>query len=174
MPSVPQSYYLDVVQGKQHELVKLKERYEKKHKKYSKASDRLTWLNACLSGLSVASGISSAAMSSMLIDLPVSIPFSAISLAGASVSGMAMALTKKYQKKLAKVTKLVDIVTSELAVFEQSISKALNDHKIDEWEFDMIQTLYYELANVNHKMEAEIRSQLQKVSGKKSTTYGRK
>ena len=34
-----------------------------------------------------------------LIGLSMSIPLGAISLAGASVSGVAMALTKKYQKK---------------------------------------------------------------------------
>ena len=80
----------------------------------------------------------------MLIGLPVSIPFSVVSLAGVSVSGMAMVLTKKYQKKPAKVMKLTDIVTSALAVFETSISKALNNREIDEWEFGMLQTLYYE------------------------------
>ena len=126
--------------------------------------DRLTWLNACSSGLSIASGISSVATLSTFIVLPVSIPLGAISLAGVSVSGVAMVLTKKYQKKLAKVTKLTDIVTSALAVSETSIFKALNDAKIDEREFDMIQTLYLktlnELANIDNKMEAEIRSQL--------------
>ena len=42
---------------------------------------------------------------SMLIGLLVSIPLDTVSLAGASVSGMDTALTKKYQKKLEKVTK---------------------------------------------------------------------
>ena len=56
----------------------------------------------------------------------MSIPLGAVSLAGAGVSGVTMALTKKYQKKLSKVTKLTDIVTSAIAVFEMSISKALN------------------------------------------------
>ena len=79
---------------------------------------------------------------------------------------MATALTKKYQKKLAKVTKLVDIVTSALSVFETSISKALNNSKIDEWEFGILQTLYSKLLNeltgVDHKMEAENRNQFEK------------
>ena len=52
----------------------------------------------------------------MLIGLPMSIPLGAISLAGVSVSGMAMVLTKKYQTKLVKVIKLVDIMTLALAV----------------------------------------------------------
>ena len=87
-------------------------------------------------------GLSSVAMSSTFISLPVSIP-----LAGASVSGMAMVLTKKYQKKLSKVTKLVDIVTSALAVYETSIFKVLNDGRVDEWEFGIIQMLYLCLTN---------------------------
>ena len=71
-------------------------------------------------------------MLSTFISLPVSIPLGAISLAGASVSGIATALTKEYQKKLTKVTKLTDIITSALAVFEMSVSKVLKDGKIDE------------------------------------------
>ena len=76
-----------------------------------------------------------------------------IPLGGVSVSSIATALTKKYQKKLVKVTKLTDIVTSALAVFETSVSKALRDGKIDEWEFNMLQELYCEsfdnLSNVD-------------------------
>ena len=84
-----------------------------------------------------------------------------------------MVLTKKYQKKLPKVTKLTDIVTSALTVFKTSVSKALNDHKIDEREFSMLQALHLEaineLANVDHKMEAETRIQFDKVYWKRST-----
>ena len=77
------------------------------------------------------SGISSVAMLSIFISLPVSVPLGAVSLAGVTVNGMAMVLTKKYQKKLMKVMNLVDIVTLAFAVFEMSISKALNDGRVD-------------------------------------------
>ena len=60
----------------------------------------------------MATGILSVVTLSTFISLPISIPLGAISLAGVSVSGVATALNKKYQKKLTKVTKLVDIVTS--------------------------------------------------------------
>ena len=76
------------------------------------------------------------------IGLPMCIPLSVISLAGVSVSGMATALTSKYQKKLVKVMELVDIVTSALAVFETSIFKVLNDGKVDEQEFGMLQMFH--------------------------------
>ena len=100
------------------------------------------WLNACSSGLSVASGISSVATLSMFIGLPVSIPLGTVSLVRMSVNGMAMALSKKYQKEFAKVMKLVDIMTSALAVFEMRISKTLNNGRVDEWEFTTLQTFH--------------------------------
>ena len=45
-------------------------------------------------------------------------------------AGVATALTSKYQKKLIKVTQLVNIITLAVAVFETSISKALNNGEI--------------------------------------------
>ena len=114
----------------------------------------------------MATGISSAVKFSTLIGLPVSISLGVISLAGASVSEVATVLTSKYQKKLTKVTKLVDIATSAIAVFEMSISNALNNDDIDEREFGILQDLHLkvsnELANVNCKIESETRAQLQK------------
>ena len=100
------------------------------------------------------------------IGLPVSIPFGVVSLAGASVSGVATALTKKYQKKLSKVTKLTDIITPALAVFERVVSKALKNGKIDEEEFNLLQMFHLktmnELTGVDRKMEAENRNQFEK------------
>ena len=136
-PTGPQvAYHLNVIQSKQQGLLKLEKRYEKKSKKYTKILDRLSWLNACSSGMSVATGISSVATFATFIGLPVSIPLGAISLAGVSVGGVATVLTKKYQKKLSKVTKLTDIITSAIAVLERVIPKALKNGKIDEEEFN--------------------------------------
>ena len=134
IPSAPEDpqvdYNLSTIQGKRQGLLKLKERYEKKYKKYTKTLNRLVALNACSSGLSVATGISCVATLSTFIGLPVSIPLGVISLAGASVSGVTTVLTKKYQKKLSKVTTLTDIITSAIAVFEMCLSKALRNGKI--------------------------------------------
>ena len=69
---------------------------------------------------------------STFIGLPISIPLGVASLAGARVSGVTTVLTFKYQKKLVKVTKLVDIITLALAIFKTSVSKALNNCGIDE------------------------------------------
>ena len=104
---------------------------------------------------------------STFIGLPVSIPLGAISLARASISEVTTVLTSKYQKKLTKVTKLIDIVTSAIAVFEIIVSKAMDHGEIDEQEFDILQNLHLkvinELANTDHKMESETRSQFQKI-----------
>ena len=72
------------------------------------------------------------------VGLPVSISFCAASLTGAIASGIISTLTKKYQKKLKKVTKLIDIVTPALVVFERVISGALKNGVIDEEEFNTL------------------------------------
>ena len=60
---------------------------------------------------------------------------------------------------------MVDIVISALAIFETSVFKGLNDGKIDEKEFQVLQALHLkvinELPDVDHKMESETRTQLQ-------------
>ena len=128
--------------------------------------NRLTWLNACSSGISVATEISSVATFATLVRLPVSISLGAASLTGAIASGIISMLTKKYQKKLKKVTRLIDIVMWATAVFDRVISVALKDGIIDEEEFNMLQTLHLETLNeltgVDHRMEAENRSLVEK------------
>ena len=88
------------------------------------------------------------------------------SMTGVIASGIILELTKKYQKKLKKVTKLIDIVTPALVVFERVISGALKNGIIDEEEFNTLQTLHLETLNeltgVNHRMEAENRSLVEK------------
>ena len=87
-------------------------------------------------------------------------------MTGAIASGIISVLTKKYQKKLKKVTKLTDVVTPALIVFERVISGALKDGIIDEEEFNTLQTLHLETLNelkgVNCRMEAENRSLVEK------------
>ena len=90
----------------------------------------------------------------------------AASLTGAIASGIISMLTKKYQKKLKKVTCLIDIVTPALVVFDRVISGALKNCIINEEEFNMIQTLHLETLNeltgVDRRMEEENRSLVEK------------
>ena len=139
---------------------------EQKYEKYNKILNRLTWLNACLSGISVATGISSVTTFATFIRLPVSISLGATSLTGAIASGIISTLTKKYQQKLKKVTKLIDIITPALVIFERVISKSLKNGIINEEEFNTLQMLHLETLNeltgVDHRMKAENRSLVEK------------
>ena len=100
------------------------------------------------------------------IGLPVSVALGGASMTGAIPSGIISVLAKKYQKKLKKVTCLIDIVTPALVVFERVISGALKNGIIDEEEFSTIQTLHLETLNeltgVDRRMEAENRSLVEK------------
>ena len=91
---------------------------------------------------------------------------SAASLTGAIASGIISTLTKKYQKKLKKVTRLIDIIMQATVVFDRVISVALKDGIIDEEEFNTLQTLHLEILNeltgVDCRMEAENRSLVEK------------
>ena len=140
--------------------------FKQKYKKYNKILNRRTWLNACSSGISVATGLYSVATFAAFIGLPVSIPLGAASLTGAIASGIISALTKTYQQKLKKVTKLIDIITPALDVFERVVSGALKDGVIVKEEFNTLQTLHLETPNelmgVDHRMEAEHKSLVEK------------
>ena len=69
-------------------------------------------------------------------------------------------LARKYQKKLKKVTCLIEIITPALVVFERVISGTLKNGKIDEEEFNTLQTLHLETLNeltgINRRMEVDI------------------
>ena len=166
-PENPQvANHLSVIQAKQRGLKNKEQMFKKKYEKYTKILNQLTWLNACSSGISVATGISSVATFTTFIGLPVSVVLGAASLTGAIASRIISMLTKQYQKKLKKVSKLIDIVTPALVVFERVISGALKNSVIHEEEFNTIQTLHLETLNelmgVNCRMEAENRSLVEK------------
>ena len=160
------AYHLSVIQAKMQGLKNKEQIFKQKYEKYTKILNQLTWLTACSSGISLATGISSVATFATFVGLPVSISLGAASLTGAIASGIISTLTKKYPKKLKKVTRLIDIVTPALVVFERVISGALKNGVIDEEEFNPHQTLHLETLNeltgVDHRMEAENRSLVEK------------
>ena len=166
-PENPQlAYHLSVIQTKMQGLKNKEQMFNQKYEKYTKILNRLTWLNACSSGISVATRISSVATFATFVGLPVNVALGAAPMTGAIASGIISTLTKKYQKKLKKVTRLIDIVTPALAVFERVISGALKNGIIDEEEFNTLQTLHLETLNeltgVDRRMEAENRSLVEK------------
>ena len=166
-PENPQvAYHLSIIQARQRGLKNKEQMFKKKYEKYTKILNQLTWLNACSSGISVATGISSVGTFATFVRLPVSISLGAASLTGAIASGIISTLTKKYQKKLKKVTCLIDIIMRATVVFDRVISVALKDGIIDEEEFNTLQTLHLETLNkltgVDCRMEVENRSLVEK------------
>ena len=165
-PQIP--YHLNVFQAKRQGLINKEKMFQKKYKKYTKILNRLMWLNACSSGTSIATEISSVATFATFIGFPVSIPLGAASLTGVIASGIISALTKKCQQKLKKVTRLIDIITPALVAFERVVSSALMNGVISEEEFNMFQTLHletlndHELTSIDCRMEAEHRSLVEK------------
>ena len=166
-PENPQvAYHLSVIQAKMQGLKNKEQMFKQKYEKYNNILNRLTWLNACSSVISIATGISSVATFTTIVGLPVSVALGVSSLTGAIASGIISTLTKKYQKKLKKVTRLIDIVTRATVVFDRVISGALKDGIIDEEEFNTLQTLHLETINelmgVDRRMEADNRSLVEK------------
>ena len=162
-PENPQvAYHLSVIQAKMQGLKNKEQMFKQKYEKYNKILNRLTWLNACSNGIRVATGISSVATFTTFIGLPVSVPLGAAFLTGVIASGIISTLTKKYQKKLKKVTCLIDIIMHATVVFDRVISGALKDGIINEEEFNTLQMLHLEtlneLTSVDRRMEAENRS----------------
>ena len=168
LPSAPPEnpqvvYHLSVIQAEMQGLKNKEQMFKQKYEKYNKILNRLTWLNACSSGISIATGISSVATFATFVGLPISVALGAASMTRAIASGIISVLA---QKKLKKVTRLIDIVTPALVVFERVISGALKNGVIDEEEFNTLQTLHLETLNefmsVDHRMEAENRSLVEK------------
>ena len=160
------AYHLNLVEAKRRGLMGKEQMFKQNYEKYTKILNRLTWLNACSSSLSVVTGISSVAKFITFIGLPVSISLDVASLTGVIASGIMSALTKKYRKKLKKITKLIDIIMPALVVFERVVSKSLKDGVIDEEEFNMLQTLHLETLNelmgIDCRIEVEHGSQVEK------------
>ena len=166
-PENPQvAYNLSVIQAKQRGLKNKEQRFIQKYEKYNKILNWLTWLNACSSGISVATGIYSVTTFVTFIGIPMSAALGAASLTGVIASGIISMLTKKYQKKLKKVTRLIDIIMRATVIFDRVVSAPLKDGVIDEEEFNTVQTLHLETLNeltgVSHRMEAENRSLVDK------------
>ena len=102
-PENPQiAYHLNVVQAKRRGLIAKEKTFKKKYNKYIKTLNRLTRLNVCSSGISIATGISSVATFATFIGIPVSTALGAASMTGAIASGIISALAKSTSRNLRK------------------------------------------------------------------------
>ena len=68
----------------------------------SKILNQLTWLNACSSGISIATGISSVTTFVTFVGLPVSAALGVASMTGVIASGIISVLTKSIRRNLRK------------------------------------------------------------------------
>ena len=142
--NVQDKFNTNTIHSELHELLQLKDKFNTRYEKYNKVIERLMLLNASSSSLTIiSSSISSIVAAATIVGIPVSAGLGGVALAGSISAGLTTALVKKYQKKLNKVLKLYDIVTSAIAIFKTSISQALNDGKIDLKEFQVLQRTYY-------------------------------
>ena len=172
LPTAPEDsseqdkFNTSVVNSELEELIKLKDKFNTKYEKYIKVIERLMLLNAISSSLTIGSSISLIATAATIVGISVSADLGRVALAGSISAGLTTALVKKYPKKTNKVMKLYDIAISAIAVFETSISQALNDGKIDLKEFQVLQRTYYnaleKLSSTDRKMAVETRSQFEK------------
>ena len=96
------AYHLSVIQAKMQGLKNKEQMFKQKYEKYTKILNRLTWLNACSSGISLATGISSVATFATFIGLSVSVALGATSLTGVIASGIISTLTKNIKRSLRK------------------------------------------------------------------------
>ena len=122
--------------------------------------------NASSSSVAIVSGIGSVATGITVVEIPVSAGLAGLGLTGSVCTGFLTALIKKYKKKTHKLMKLLDTVTSAIAVFETNISESLKNNRIDENEFRIVQEIFFnalnDLSNIDRKMGKETRTQFEK------------
>ena len=93
LPSAPSeipqvAYHLSIIQAKMQGLKNKEQMFKQKYENYTKILNRLTWLNACSSGISVATGIFSMARFPTFIRPPASMVLGAASLTRAIAGGL--------------------------------------------------------------------------------------
>ena len=102
-PENPQvAYHLSIIPAKQRGLIDKEVMFKKKYKKYNRILNRLMWLNACSSGISVATGIFSVKTFARFIGIPVSAALGAATMTGAVSSGIISVLPKSIRRNLRK------------------------------------------------------------------------
>ena len=65
-------YYPNILQAKQRGLKNKEQIFKQQYEKYNKILNRLMWLDACSSRISIATGISSVATFATFVRIPVS------------------------------------------------------------------------------------------------------
>ena len=164
-PSMSQeSFNIEMVRKYYQDIANLKEKYNKKQRKYKNAYNRLLHASTGVSSVALASGVSTIGTSVTIVGLPISASLAIVSTVSTFV-GACLLLTS--EKKLLKCYELLDKITASLATFETLISLSIDDDSvIDAKEFHKLQTLYLQLMthvrNVDWKMKVQTEENFQK------------
>ena len=148
------------------DIVKLKEKYNEKRRKYKNACNKLLHASTGASSVALVSGVSTIGTSVTVVELPISTSLAIVSTVSTCV-GACLLLTSKKYKKLLKCYELSDKIMSSLATFEVLISLSPNDGtSTDAKEFHKLQTLYLQLItyvrNIDRKMKVQTEENFQK------------
>ena len=95
-------YHLNMILAKRRGLIAKEKMFKKKYEMYTEILNRLMRLNACLSGISIATGISRVATFNTFIGIPVNAVLGVASMTGAIGSGIISVLTKDISRNLRK------------------------------------------------------------------------
>ena len=177
MPTAPsisqENFNIETVRKYYQDIVNLKEKYIEKQRNYKKSYNRLLHSSTGASSVALASGVSTIGTSVTILGLPISASLAIVSTVSTCVGACLLLTSKKYKKKLLKCYKLLDKITTSLAIFETLISLSIEDGSvIDAKEFHKLQTFYLQLMthvrNIDRKMKVEMEQNFQKLSWTKS------
>ena len=171
LPTAPtmsqESFNIEMVRKYYQDIVNLKEKYNKKQRKYKNAYNKLLHASTGASSFALMSGISTIGTLATVVGLPISASLAIVSTVSTCVGVCLLLTSRKYKKKLLKCYELSDKLTSLLANFEVLISLSIDDGTvIDAKEFHKLQTLYLQLMTyvryIDQKMKVQTEENFQK------------
>ena len=171
LPSAPsmsqESFNVETIRKYYQDITDLKNKYDKKQRKYKNSHNKLLKTSTASSSVGVVSGVSTIGTAFTVVGLPTSTSLGVVSTVSTCVDGILLLISKKYKKKQLKCYELLDKIASFLATFEVLISLSLDDGSvIDAKEFHKLQTLYLQLMtyvrNIDRKMKVQTEESFQK------------
>ena len=101
-----ESFNIEMVRKYYQDIVKLKEKYIEKQRKYRNTCNRLLHASTGASSVALVSGVSTIGTSVTVIGLPISASLAIVSTVSTCVGACLLLTSKKYKKKLLKCYEL--------------------------------------------------------------------
>ena len=161
-----ESFNIEMVRKYYQDFANLKEKYNKKRRKYKNAYNKLLHASIGTSSVALVSGVSTIGTAFIIVGLPISASLGIVSTVSTCIGACLLLTSRKYKKKLLKCYELLDKITNSLANFEVLISLSIDDGTfIDAKEFHKLQTLYLQLMtdirNRDRKMKVQTEENFQ-------------